>query len=565
VNPEAGRTTDGVEARGEVRVEAASNGSRVAGPGAGVRRSRVAALMVTWNRWEMADRAISAVGRQRFGAGAIDLVVVDNGSSDGTAEELARRWRPERVVDNGTTEALEPDFREARRGGEGELNAGGFRSLTIIRNAHNLGGCGGFNTAMGYVGRELDPDVGGESIDFVWLVDDDVDLPEDALERLERRIREDERIGIVGSRTVDINDRRNTIESTIFFDFIRGRFADEPRKEDPRYVEHARWVSRVGGTRGRRELRGVREVDVVSACSMLARWSAVREVGLWDSRYFIYCDDADWCLRFGKAGYRVVCDLDAVVYHTPWNLKLTPQRLYYAQRNVIWTMRKVLEKWPLRYATLRWMLSILYQSFRAMYHRRLWHAEIYRRTARDVATGRGGRLDWEGPEARPVAEAFEAAGLLAGGKRIVVVCPGLESVADAEALRGRLAGALARLDEEPEWTDLVVQQPRAVPPESDSAARRYIPQSRVNRVRALLWVLRSGADAVVVFDQTCPLWLAGAGLNVHVDRRQPQVARVERDGLVAKARFVLRWAGTGVRAAWYVLTVRPEPARDGLS
>ena len=60
---------------------------------------------------------------------------------------------------------------------------------------------------------------------------------------------------------------------------------------------------------------------------------------LWDYRYFIYCDDADWCLRFARAGFKVVCNLDAVVYHTPWFQKLTPARLYYSQRNIVWVIQ----------------------------------------------------------------------------------------------------------------------------------------------------------------------------------------------------------------------------------
>ena len=75
---------------------------------------------------------------------------------------------------------------------------------------------------------------------------------------------------------------------------------------------------------------------------MLARWGGVKKVGFWDYRYFIYCDDADWCLRFAQAGYRVVLSLDAVVYHTPWHHKLTPARAYYAMRNIMWVLRKVL-------------------------------------------------------------------------------------------------------------------------------------------------------------------------------------------------------------------------------
>ena len=46
-------------------------------------------------------------------------------------------------------------------------------------------------------------------------------------------------------------------------------------------------------------------------------------------------------LAWIRAGYRVVCNLDAVVFHTPWFQKLTPARLYYSQRNIVWVIQKV--------------------------------------------------------------------------------------------------------------------------------------------------------------------------------------------------------------------------------
>src|SRR5262249_40965382 len=185
---------------------------------------------------------------------------------------------------------------------------------------------------------------------------DDAEFPPDALRRLVEAAEADETIGLVGSRTVDIGDRQTTIESTIYFDFRRGRMGDEPPPGNPKREEHQRWIASLGagaGPKGRHAYTGLRDVDVVSACSLLARWSAVRKVGFWDYRYFIYCDDADWCLRFAKAGFRVVCNLDAVVYHTPWHLKLTPARIYYSQRNVVWLMQKIIPRGRLRWATAR--------------------------------------------------------------------------------------------------------------------------------------------------------------------------------------------------------------------
>ena len=49
-----------------------------------------------------------------------------------------------------------------------------------------------------------------------------------------------------------------------------------------------------------------RRVDVVSGCFLVARREAVAMVGLLDERFFIYSEDVDWCKRFRKSGWQVV-------------------------------------------------------------------------------------------------------------------------------------------------------------------------------------------------------------------------------------------------------------------
>jgi len=46
----------------------------------------------------------------------------------------------------------------------------------------------------------------------------------------------------------------------------------------------------------------VREVDIVVGCFSLVRMEAIKQVGMMDEDFFVYGDDADWCLRFVKAG-----------------------------------------------------------------------------------------------------------------------------------------------------------------------------------------------------------------------------------------------------------------------
>lgn len=528
-------------------------------------------MVVTWNRHKAVDAVLRALGRQAYPLGELDVVIVDNASTDDTSAFISRHWHPNKIIDNPTLAADQPDFTRIHLNGVVPSGEGPhpFRSLTLIRNRLNHGGCGGFNTGLAYVGQFLDPS--DRPLDYVWLVDDDVDLPEDALAQLTRTGESDPTIGVVGSRTVDFHDRKTTIETTIYFDFTKGWMGPDPTPDHRLFESHQKWVAATGGTRGQLPFKSVRDVDVVSACSMLARWSAVRKVGYWDRRYFIYCDDADWCLRFAKAGYRVVCDLDAAVFHTHWLAKLTPARAYYSQRNLVWLTQKVLAGKALKRATLRQLGNLMVDSRKAMTHCRLFHAEIIRRAAHDIVTNHGGKLDYEGPPFIPLMDALEAAGAFNKDARIMVMCSHPESVSWAEDLRARTTYALIDRDravDTPRWTymirsgvpDTAAATSPSAPADPMAPERKWFEPNSKSKWRAQRGFLRRPPTVVVVFDQSneCPL-IRGC-VNVHIDRRRSGMAQLERDGIRARLAFMRRWIQTAVRCTLYGLRVRPHVA-----
>jgi GT2 family glycosyltransferase len=530
---------------------------------------RIAAIIVTWNRRSAVDHVLRVLAKQDYPLARLHVVVIDNASTDGTAESLIESWRPEMMADNPTRAAHEPDFRmQYGRGAEGSAptNAGGFASLAVVRNAQNHGGCGGFNTGLAFVAEFLDS--ASDPLDYAWLIDDDVDLPTNALRQLSTTAESDAGIGLVGSRTVDFDRRDTTTETTIYFDFERGWMGPDPAPRHRMYSEHQRWTASTGGTRGAFPFGGVREVDVVSACSLLARWSAVKRIGFWDHRYFIYCDDADWCLRFQAGGYRVVCDLDALVYHTYWLSKLTPARGYYSQRNLIWVIQKNLSGLRLKRAMARRLGSLLRQSFKAMTHCRLFHAEIIRRTAQDVVLGRGGKLDYEGPAAIPVMRALEDAGALRPGATVMVMCSHHESIAWADNLRAMVAHDLlagGTPERQPRWVYMVrnsVPDPEGLGGGGGTNNAKAVPErivfepKRDSKWRVQKPLLRSPPAAVVIFEQNSDFPLLHSRCNIHIDRRRPDMAQSERDGLKIRAAFILRLFGTGILCALHALRVR---------
>ncbi|MCB9845577.1 MAG: glycosyltransferase family 2 protein [Phycisphaeraceae bacterium] len=512
-----------------------------------LRTPRVAVVIVTWNRREDVSRAIGAVAGQRYPLRALDVVVVDNASTDGTAEHLIETMRPERIVANPTDRAESPSFGVGP--GDRRGNAFGFGSLTLVRNTHNLGGCGGFNTGLGYVWDMLD-EGGIAAPDYVWLVDDDIDLPASALAELLRVAEADPTVGLVGSRTCDIDDRARTIESTIYLNPDTGLMADEPSPAHPQRGEHEAWARAVGGTRGRHVYTGVRDVDVVSAASLLARWSAVRRVGLWDSRFFIYCDDADWCRRFAGEGYRVVLNLDAVVFHTPWHHKLTPARLYYAQRNLVWLLQKSLPEGRGREVLGARLGYLLRESARSALHRRMSHAEITRRAVDDAVSERGGELEDPSPALEPIADALRRAGALRRGGRVLGVCRRAAHVERFRALRtavGQAGGDGIR------WIEMVRNDVPDAHGAPDVGVRRLVYAGhRLSKLRRQWPVLLRPPRVVVVFDNDSDLPVIRGAWTLHTGVRHPGQARLERCGYGKRLGFAWRWLGTRRRARRWI-------------
>lgn len=57
------------------------------------------------------------------------------------------------------------------------------------------------------------------------------------------------------------------------------------------------------------------EVDWLYGAALLVRRTAYEEVGGFDERFTMYCEETEWCLRFQQAGWRVIYVPDAEVIH----------------------------------------------------------------------------------------------------------------------------------------------------------------------------------------------------------------------------------------------------------
>lgn len=202
------------------------------------------------------------------------LVVVDNGSDDDSVDQVERR----------------------------------FPTVEVVRNATNLGGSGGFNTAIRHALAN--------GYRFIWMLDNDVVVKPGALEALLQAMLSDDAVAMVGSKILHAHDTAVICEAGAKISpFTTGTV---PVKWNQMNHADQGWV----------------DVDYVAACSLLARLDAVREVGLLDQSYFLLWDDMDWGIRFKRKGYRVVASLASEVIHPGFSERtITHAFLYYAARN----------------------------------------------------------------------------------------------------------------------------------------------------------------------------------------------------------------------------------------
>lgn len=86
----------------------------------------------------------------------------------------------------------------------------------------------------------------------------------------------------------------------------------------------------------------INEIFVPSACAALYRKKMLDEVGGFDEAFFAYCEDTDLGLRARLAGWKAVSVPGAVVYHcySGTGGRYTPFKAYLVERNRIWVAFK---------------------------------------------------------------------------------------------------------------------------------------------------------------------------------------------------------------------------------
>ena len=85
------------------------------------------------------------------------------------------------------------------------------------------------------------------------------------------------------------------------------------------------------------------EVDYITGCVVMVKRAVLLKVGNWAEEYFHTAEDVDLSVRIRQAGYRLVVNPVAHVWHKVSQTgggDLSPLYLYYLERNRLWLVRK---------------------------------------------------------------------------------------------------------------------------------------------------------------------------------------------------------------------------------
>lgn len=214
-------------------------------------------LVLSHNKRDATLRCLASLSRLRYRP--LEIVVVDNGSSDGTAD------------------AIEVTHAEVH----------------VVRSGVNLGAAGGRNHGLRWIADRL-------SYEYVLFLDDDATVTESALDTLVAALRADPTIGLATPKAYRVGSP-GVIASA---GGLRVRFA---------------WASiaDIGAgevDRGQYDEPG--DVDACAGFAVLARREALESVGGFDEAYNPYgWEEVDLSLRVRRAGYRIRYVPWAVVEH----------------------------------------------------------------------------------------------------------------------------------------------------------------------------------------------------------------------------------------------------------
>ena len=204
------------------------------------------------------------------------------------------------AVDNGSDEDLETALKVE------------FPSIKWLRLSSNSGFAGGNNTGILKARGK-----------YVALINNDAQADENWLSCLVAAAEQDDKVGAVASMIIDGNN--------------------------PAILDSCGVIVALDGM-SRQAMHGIQSntalqkqsVLAFSGCACLIRMSALEQTGLFDTRFFAYCEDTDLSLRILRAGWNIITAPEAKVSHSYSKTggAFSLNKVFWIERNHYWVAIK---------------------------------------------------------------------------------------------------------------------------------------------------------------------------------------------------------------------------------
>ncbi|MEJ2441805.1 MAG: glycosyltransferase family 2 protein [Patescibacteria group bacterium] len=241
---------------------------------------KVSIIILSWNRKKDTIETLGSVANLTISdyeleVYELEVVVVDNHSTDGSPE------------------AVEKIFRKLEK-----KNI----SCKQIKNKENLGFAAGNNVGMRYV---LDA-----GADYLLALNDDTQVDKDLIMKLLMVAKKHPKAGAIApkiyfAKGFEFHDRYKKDELGKVFWFAGGDID---------------WANVYGTNHGvdevdKGQFNKTRETDFATGACMFLKSEALKEVGLFDEKYFAYLEDADLSQRLKKKGWKVLYTPKTKIWH----------------------------------------------------------------------------------------------------------------------------------------------------------------------------------------------------------------------------------------------------------
>ncbi len=244
-------------------------------------------IVVHWNGLEWSERCLRSLERLTYPA--VEVLVIDNGSTDGSGAQLRAR----------------------------------FPEIEVLRLEENRFYAGGANRGLQ---RAI-----ARGVDYAVILNNDTEAAPDLVDRLVEVAESDPQIALVGPKILYVEPPHLLWSAGGRIDYWRGMF-------------HHLGLRRPDGPPFDRQ----RDVDYLTGCCILISRRGLIEIGYLDTRFTMYSEDADWCVRARRLGYRVVYAPAARLFHGVSAASgggLTPYKMYHRVRSNLLFFQRYARPW----------------------------------------------------------------------------------------------------------------------------------------------------------------------------------------------------------------------------